>query len=106
MVHAYNKGDLMARYVLLLNWTDEGIRNVKETVKRVGQARQLVEKASGKIGECLWTLGSYDLVLTAEAPDDEAMTAIAIKLSAMGNVKTTTMRAFNETEMEKILQKV
>jgi uncharacterized protein with GYD domain len=102
----HNKGGVMAHYVLLLNWTDQGIRNVKETVKRAADARQLVERSAGKIGECFWTLGPYDLVLTAEAPDDETMTAISIKLGMLGNVKTTTMRAFGDAEMEKIIQRV
>ena len=95
----------MPRYVLLLNWTDQGIKNVKDTVKRAAAARQLYEKSKSRIIDCYWTLGSYDLVLTAEAPDDETMTAISLKLASLGNVKTTTMRAFNETEMEKIVQK-
>jgi uncharacterized protein with GYD domain len=96
----------MARYVVLLNWTDQGIRAVKETVKRAASARQLVEKAGGRVTECVWTMGKYDLVLMIEAPDDETMTATAIKLGTLGNVHSNTMRAFNESEMEKILQKV
>jgi uncharacterized protein with GYD domain len=96
----------MARYVLLLNWTDQGIRAVKETVKRAASARQMVEKAGGRVTECVWTLGAFDLTLMVEASDDETMTAIAIKLATLGNVRTNTMRAFNESEMEKILQKV
>jgi uncharacterized protein with GYD domain len=96
----------MARYVLLLNWTEQGIRAVKETVKRAASARQLVEKMNGRVIECVWTLGTYDLMLLIEAPDDEAITALAIKLAALGNVRTNTLRAFNESEMEKILQKV
>ena len=96
----------MARYVLLLNWTEQGVRGAKETVKRAASARQLVEKAGGRVTDCVWTMGKYDLVLMVEAPDDEAMTATAIKLAALGNVHTNTMRAFGETEMEKILQKV
>ena len=86
----------MPRYVLLLNWTDQGIKNVKDTVKRAAAARQLYEKSKSRIIDCYWTLGNYDLVLTAEAPDDETMTAISLKLASLGNVKTTTMRAFNE----------
>ena len=96
----------MARYVLLLKWTEQGIKNVKDTVKRAASARQAFEKAGARMGECVWTLGPYDLVLMAEAPDDETITAIAISLGKLGNVTTTTMRAFNETEMQKILSKV
>jgi uncharacterized protein with GYD domain len=96
----------MARYVLLLNWTDQGIRAVKDTVKRATSARQMVEKMGGRVNDSVWTLGAYDLVLSVEAPDDETITAMAIKLATLGNVRTTTLRAFNESEMEKILKKV
>ncbi len=96
----------MQRYVILLNWTEQGIKNAKDTVKRAAAARQVFEKSKSRMIDCYWTLGSYDLVITAEAPDDETLTALAIKLGALGNVKTTTLRAFNETEMEKILQKL
>jgi uncharacterized protein with GYD domain len=96
----------MARYVLLLKWTEQGIKNAKETVNRAAAARQVFEKAGGRMGECVWTLGPCDLVIHAEAPDDETMTAIAISLAKLGNVTTTTLRAFNESEMQKILQKV
>ena len=96
----------MARYVVLLNWTDQGIKNAKDTVERAAAARQVWEKSNGKLIDCYWTLGGYDLVLIAEAPDDETATAVAIKIASLGNVKTTTLRAFGEAEMEKILQKV
>ena len=96
----------MARYVLLLKWTEQGIKNVKDTVKRAEAAKAAWEKAKGRITSCVWTLGPYDLVLNAEAPDDETVTAIAISLAKLGNVTTTTMRAFDEGEMTKILQKV
>ena len=79
---------------------------MKETVKRAASARQLIEKMGGRVTECQWTLGPYDLVLMVEATDDETATAMSIKLAALGNVRTTTMRAFNESEMEKVLQKV
>jgi len=96
----------VARYVLLLKWTEQGIKNVKETVTRAASARTLFEKGGARMGECVWTLGSYDLVISAEAPDDETMTAICIQLAKLGNVTTTTLRAFSETEMQKIVQKV
>ena len=96
----------MARYVLLLNWTDQGIKAAKETVKRAAAAAGMWEKAGCKMVDCVWTLGPYDLVITIEGPDDETVTALSLKLSMLGNVKTTTMRAFGQAEMEKILQKV
>ena len=96
----------MARYIVLLNWTDQGIKNVKETVNRAAAARQAFEKAGGRLSDVVWTLGPYDLVLSAEAPDDETMIAINMSLAKLGNVRSTTLRAFGETEMQRILQKV
>jgi uncharacterized protein with GYD domain len=96
----------MARYVLLLKWTEQGIKNAKETVKRAAAAKTTFEKAGARLTGCVWTLGPYDLVLNAEAPDDETMTAISIKLAQLGNVTTTTLRAFDETEMQKVIAKV
>ena len=96
----------MARYVILLNWTEQGVKNVKETVNRAAAAKSVFEKTGARMSDCVWTLGAYDLVISAEAPDDETITAICISLAKLGNVKTTTLRAFNEGEMQKILQKV
>jgi uncharacterized protein with GYD domain len=96
----------MARYFVLLNWTDQGVKNVKETVTRAAAARQAFEKGGGRMTDIAWTLGPYDLVLTAEAPDDETMISINLALGKLGNVRTTTLRAFGESEMQRILQKV
>ena len=96
----------MARYFVLLNWTDQGIKNVKETVNRGAAARQLFEKGGGRLIDVAWTMGQYDLVLVAEAPDDETMIGINLSLGKLGNVRTTTLRAFGESDMQKILQKV
>jgi uncharacterized protein with GYD domain len=96
----------MARYVILLNWTDQGVRNAKETIKRAAAARQVFEKAGAQLRETVWTLGPYDLVLTAEAPNDEVITALGIQIGMLGNVRTCTMRAYDEREMEQILKKV
>jgi uncharacterized protein with GYD domain len=94
----------MAKYVVLMNWTDQGIRSVKDTVNRARTARQAFEKMGGKLGEVWWTVGQYDLVATVEAPDDETATKMSLALSMQGNVRTTTLRAFGESEMERILQ--
>jgi len=94
----------MARYVVLLNWTDQGIRNVKETVNRAKAARYAFEAVGAKIGDIYWTLGQYDAVLTFEAPDDETATKAGLAVGMQGNVRTTTLRAFGEQEMERIIQ--
>ena len=94
----------MPRYYMLLNWTEQGARNAKETVNRAMAARQTFEKRGAKLTDVAWTMGLYDLVLAAEAPDDETISAISMALSGLGNVKISTLRAFGEEEMRKILQ--
>lgn len=96
----------MANYVSLLQFTDQGIRAVKDTTKRAEAARAMAEKVGVKVTDVLWTLGPYDLVLLGEAPDDETMTAYALSLSALGNVKTQTLRAFRAKEFDAILAKM
>jgi len=95
----------MATYIALLHYTDQGIRNVKDTVKRAAAAKDVAAKMGVKLTELFWTLGQYDLALIAEAPDEETMTALMLKLAALGNVKSQTLRAFRSKEMETLLQK-
>jgi uncharacterized protein with GYD domain len=96
----------MARYISLIRFADQGIRNIKDTVKRGDTAMAEAEKLGMKIIEEYWTMGAYDGVVLFDAPDDETMTAFACKVSSLGNVKTETMRAFGKAEMEGILSKV
>lgn len=96
----------MATYVSLLQFTDQGIRNVKDTVKRAEAATAEAEKMGMKVIQVLWTMGAYDVVVVFEAPNDETISAFALKIGALGNSKTQTMRAFRREEMEKILAKI
>jgi uncharacterized protein with GYD domain len=96
----------MANYVCLLQFTDQGIRNVKKTIKRAEAATAEAEKMGAKITQAFWTMGAYDVILVLEAPDDETASAFAAKLGSLGNVKTQTMRAFGRQEIEKILAKI
>ena len=96
----------MAMYVSLLQFTEQGIRNVKDTIKRAAAATAEAEKMGLKVTDSFWTMGAYDVVLLLDGPDDATMTAFALKLGALGNVKTQTMRAFRREEMEAILAKV
>src|SRR5262245_55808423 len=95
----------MATYIALLQFTDQGIRNVKDTTKRAAAATAAAAKMGVKLTDLFWTLGHYDLVIVAEASDEEAITALMLKLGALGNVKSQTLRAFRTKEMEQILQK-
>ena len=96
----------MANYVLLTNFTDQGAKAVKDTVKRSDAFRQMAEKAGVKVQALLWTLGQHDVVAIAEAPNDEAATALSLSLAALGNVHTQTLRAFSAEEMQKIISKM
>jgi uncharacterized protein with GYD domain len=96
----------MARYVSLIQFADQGIRNIKETVKRGDAAVAEAEKMGMKIIEEFWTMGSYDAVVVVDAPDDETMSAFMLKIGSLGNVKSHTMRAFRRDEMEGILAKI
>ena len=96
----------MARYVSLIRFADQGIRNIKDTIKRGDAAVAEAEKMGMKIIEEYWTMGAYDAVVLFDAPDDETMTAFALKVSTLGNVKTQTMRALRKEEMEGILAKI
>ena len=95
----------MAAYIALLQFTDQGIRNIKETTKRAAAAKEAAAKVGVKFSEVFWTLGHYDLAIVAEAPDDETMTALMLKLASLGNVRSQTLRAFRTNEMETILKK-
>jgi len=95
----------MATYIALLQFTDQGIRNVKETTKRAASASDAAAKMGVKFTDLFWTLGQHDLAIVAEAPDDETMTALMLKLASLGNVKSQTMRAFREKEMDAILKR-
>ncbi len=96
----------MAMYISLIQFTDQGIRNIKDTVKRGEAAIAEAEKMGMKITEEFWTMGAYDVVVLFEAPDDAMMSAFMLKIGSMGNVKSQTLRAFRKQEMEGILAKL
>ena len=96
----------MPTYVTLMNWTDQGIRTVKDTVHRREQADALAEKHGARIEQVYWTVGPYDIVAIVEAPDDESATAMLLELSSAGNLRTTTLRAYGREEMSGIVQRL
>ena len=96
----------MATYVVLMNWTDQGIRTVKESVHRRDQADALAQKHGARIEQVYWTVGPYDLVCMLEAPDDESATAMLLELGSAGNLRTTTLRAYDREEMSGIVQRL
>ncbi|SDZ07832.1 GYD domain-containing protein [Nitrosomonas sp. Nm33] len=96
----------MAIYIVLNNFTDQGIRNIKDTTKRANAIRELAKKFGVITKEIYWTLGSYDIVDIFEAPDDASMAALVANIGAAGNVRTLTLRAFSEADMNGILAKL
>jgi uncharacterized protein with GYD domain len=96
----------MAMYVSLLQFTDQGVRNVKDTSKRSESATAEAEKMGVKITNIFWTMGAYDVVVLLDAPNDETVSAFSLKMGSLGNVKSQTMRAFRVEEMESILAKI
>ena len=96
----------MAMYVSLLQFTDQGVRNVKDTRKRSEAATAEAEKMGVKIINTFWTMGAYDVVVLLDAPNDETVSAFSLKMGSLGNVKSQTMRAFRVEEMESILAKI
>ncbi len=96
----------MPHFVLLVNWTDQGIRNVKETIQRVEAADALEQKHGLRLEQIYWTVGPYDMVAIGEAPDDESATAVMLELGSAGNLRTTTLRAYDREEMSGIIQRL
>jgi uncharacterized protein with GYD domain len=96
----------MPRYVVLVNWTEQGVRNVKETLQRTDSGGEIAEKHGLTLEQAYWTVGPYDMVTIFEAPDDEALSAHLLEIASLGNVRTTTLRAYDEEEMSGILQRL
>jgi uncharacterized protein with GYD domain len=96
----------MANYILLASYSEQGLKGIKDTVKRTDAVRELAKKAGITMKESYWTLGPYDVVAVFEAPDDETMTAFSLSVAKLGNVKTQTLRAFSAKEMSSILGKM
>lgn len=96
----------MATFIVLGGFTDQGIRNAKETTKRAQAFRDMASKGGVKVKDIFWTLGAYDVVVTLEAPDDETVAALLLKLGSLGNIRSQSLRAFSADEMEKILKKM
>jgi uncharacterized protein with GYD domain len=97
----------MPTYISLFSWTDQGIRNVRDTLERVDRASELAEEKYGvRLGQIYWTVGPYDLVSFFEAPDEQSVTAFLLELGSVGNVRSTTLRAYDREEMSGILERL
>ena len=96
----------MATYVVLAKFTDQGIRNVKQSPKRADAFKGMAKTFGVTVKELVWTQGRYDIVTIVEAPDESAAMSLNLSLGALGNVRTETLRAFSAAEMTKIIGKM
>lgn len=96
----------MPTYITLASYTDQGIRNVKDSPKRLDAVRQMVKDAGGEMKGFWLTMGQWDLVTIIEAPNDEVVAKLLLTIGAAGNVRTTTLRAFPEADYRRIVQSI
>src|SRR6476469_6758013 len=96
----------MVTYVVLAKFTDQGVRNAKESPKRADAFRQLAKTFGVTVKDVFWTQGRYDVVTIVEAPDEASAMSLSLSLGALGNVRTESLRAFSSTDMETIVGKM
>ena len=96
----------MATYIVFGNFTEQGIRNVKDSPKRKKAFEEMAKQLGVTVKDVYWTLGQYDIVLILEAQDDAAAAELGLSLGKLGNVRTQTMRAFGPAEVTKLLDKM
>jgi uncharacterized protein with GYD domain len=100
------EGNTMATYVTLYNFTDQGLKNIKDTVKRTEAAKKAAAAIGMQVKEVVWTQGKYDVIVISEASDEVKANAFALNTLKLGNVRGQTLRAYTAAEMEKILEHV
>jgi uncharacterized protein with GYD domain len=93
----------MVTAVMLLNWTDHGIKNVKESPKRLDGVKKLAKVMGGEVKSVYMTLGVYDLVLIVDMPNNDKLASFGLKLGSLGNVRSTTLKAFPEDDYRRII---
>ncbi len=96
----------MPTYITLYKWTEQGIKNIKESPARIETSIKAAEAMGGKLLGVYVTMGEYDLVALSEWPNDEAAAGMVLAQAVLGNVRTTTMRAFTKAEFASIVKKM
>jgi uncharacterized protein with GYD domain len=96
----------MPTYLVLGNFTDDGLRNVKDTVKRTDAYGAMAKKCGVTVKETFWLMGQYDMMALIEAPDDATVTSLQLSAGSLGKFRAHTTRAFTTSEIESILQKM
>jgi uncharacterized protein with GYD domain len=95
----------VATFISLINWTEKGIQSFRESADRSGAANAIMGKHGGSLKQIWWTVGQYDLVVVSEFPDEQSAVAALLEIGATGNVRTSTMHAFDESEFRSIVAK-
>jgi uncharacterized protein with GYD domain len=98
--------EAMATFVSLVTWTDQGVRNAKDTIQRYEGGEEIANKHGVRNERIYWTVGPYDMVFIAQAPDADSITAYLLEVASAGNIRTTTLRGYNREEMSGILEKL
>jgi uncharacterized protein with GYD domain len=96
----------MQTYIFLVRFTEQGMRNIKDTINRADAFKQMAAKAGVIVKVLCWTMGRYDVIAVFEAPDDESATALSFSASSLGSVRTEILRGFSFEEMTRILGKM
>ncbi len=96
----------MPQYIALIDWTDQGVRNFKDTVDRYEAAENAFKELGVTFTNIWWTLGAHDIVATVEAPDDDTLAAALLAVAGQGNLRSETLRAFSREEMRAIISKL
>lgn len=96
----------MATFISLYNFTDQGIRDIKQSPDRAEKFREMAKRFGVTVKDIYWTVGSYDLVTIVEGPDDETMTSLLLNANSLGNVRSQTLRAFSGDEIKRIIAKM
>ncbi len=93
----------MATYISLINFTEQGIENIKDSTTRLDDAQALARSLGGEMKQVFLTMGGYDMVAILELPNDEAAARMALTVGSGGNVRTTTLKAFDEVTCRQIV---
>jgi uncharacterized protein with GYD domain len=93
----------MPRYILLVEWTEQGVQAVDQTVDRLERGREVAKEFGCEIENVWWTQGNHDMVSVVHAPDEKAMVAYTLAVARLGNLRTTTLRAWTADEMREIV---
>lgn len=96
----------MPNYIVLVNWTDQGIRDVKDTIKRAKSFEDAIEKAGGKSHGIYYTMGRHDIVAIVEAPNDNAIASVLYSTGSLGSIRSETLKAFSMDEAANIIEKL